>query len=89
MKNVITVSVDTDKDPQIVLSKPMDIKIPETKEEAAKMLLDDVATLSEAIKYLIQIAHINGYYTATGLIASSINLIREAYTSTEEHEYEN
>lgn len=53
MKNSILVDFDSEREHPILFSKPPDTELPATKEGAYKMVVDDVATLSYAIKQLI------------------------------------
>jgi len=71
MKNQIIIDVDTDNELPIRFAKPSTTPLPETKEEAAAMVINDIGCLSEAIATLILMAGQNGYGDAKELVAAS------------------
>lgn len=80
MKNSILIDLDTDRERQILFSKPPDIILPDNKEDAAKMLAIDIATLSYAIKMLIGM--INDNPTKISLVNGVTKTINEILTET-------
>lgn len=81
MKNGIYVDIDTERENPIVFGKPPDIKAPETREEAQAMVLNDIASLSEALALLILMAHENQYGDKMALSDAAIKTIAEAMTA--------
>jgi hypothetical protein len=75
MKNFIFIDVDTDREKPIVFGKPPEMAPPENKEEAAKMILNDISCLAEAIKTLITMASQNGYADRNELAIATVNTI--------------
>ena len=84
MKNEIFINVDTERDRPVVFSKPPHIEPPQTREEAAAMIVNDIATISHALKYLILMAGYNGYANKAELIVGAIQTINEAMVENEE-----
>ena len=84
MTNQIFIDVDTERDRPVVFSKPPHIEPPQTREEAAAMIVNDIATISHALKYLILMAGYNGYANKTELIVGAIQTINEAMVENEE-----
>lgn len=56
MKNVLMVDIDTDRKNTVIIGKPTDWPRPTTKEEQAKMILEDMSCLCEAVCTLIHLA---------------------------------
>jgi hypothetical protein len=77
MTNSIFIDVDTERDRPVIFSKPPHIDPPQTKEEAGKMIVNDIATVSHALKYLIMIASDNGYANKSELIDGAIKTLNE------------
>ncbi len=75
MKNKIIVDFDSEREDRFLFSKPEDIPQPKDHDEAKKMILLDIACLSEAIVRLIIMAHDSGYTTKDDLIFSTVNTI--------------
>lgn len=62
MKSVMTISVDTDQNPPMTITKPADIEpAPTNKDEAKNMINNDIFCMSEALCFMIDTAHSNGY----------------------------
>ncbi len=59
MKN--TIIVNSDSESPITFSKPIDFPQPDTAEDAKKMILTDIACLSDALRLLIEVAADNSY----------------------------
>ena len=68
MKNVIFIDIDTDRDQQILIGKPPEIKAPETREQAAEMISNDASSVFQALCTLILLADSNGYAKKNDLI---------------------
>ncbi len=75
MKNQIIIDVDTDRESVINFGKPTGSPQPQNKEEAAAVVLNDIACLSEAITTLIMLAGQNGYGDIKKLVEASIKTI--------------
>jgi hypothetical protein len=88
MKNSIFINIDTERENPIVFSKPEEITPPQTREEAEKMILNDLACLSEAIKHFILFASKNGYGDRTQLAVSVVNTIYDSLKDEEEKKEE-
>jgi hypothetical protein len=59
MINIITIDVDTERVPQIKFTKPDDGNTPKNKEEFLNMISIDIASISHALKELIERASID------------------------------
>ena len=68
MKNTIIIDVDTERDQPILIGKGPETNPPTTREEAAKMLIEDIACVTDALINLIHIVDQNEYGTKEGLI---------------------
>jgi hypothetical protein len=86
MVNTIFIDIDTERNRPIIFSKPPDITPPTTKEEAKKMILNDVICLAQSLKTLIIMAHENQYADKKELLVACVNTINEALT---ENKYDN
>jgi hypothetical protein len=75
MTNKIIIDFDSERPDRFLFSKPEDIPQPKNHDEAKKMILLDIACLSEAITRLILMAHDSGYTTKDDLIFSTVNTI--------------
>lgn len=84
MTNSIFIDVDTERVHPVIFSKPPHIDPPQTRQEAAEMIVNDIATLSYALKELILIANHNGYANKAELIVKAIQTINEAMIENEE-----
>ena len=76
MVNAIFVDIDTERDRQIIFSKPQESTPPQNAEEAAKMIIMDIACLSEAVKVLIDVAVDNNYGKREELVKAAITTIQ-------------
>lgn len=61
MTNSIFIDIDTEREKPILFGKPPDITPPENRDEAKAMILNDIASLTEALKTLILMANENNY----------------------------
>lgn len=77
MTNKIIIDFDSERPDRFLFSKPEDIPQPKDHEEAKKMILLDIACLSEAIVTLIVMANDSGYASKDNLIFSTVNQIYE------------
>ena len=78
MKNSILVDLDTERERQIVFSKHPEIILPDNKEDANKMIVNDIATLAYAIKSLILMT--NDASIKESLVKGVIKTVNEALT---------
>ena len=89
MTNSIFIDIDTEREKPIIFGKPPDITPPENKEEAAKMILNDISCLAEAITTLIIMAGQNGYANKDELMVATVNTIYNALQQPSALEDEN
>lgn len=61
MTNSIFVDIDTEREKAIIFGKPPETPRPSNQKEAKEMIMNDIATLAEALIVLILTAHHNGY----------------------------
>ncbi len=61
MKNTIIIDIDTDREQPILIGKGPETTPPTTREEAAKMLMDDIACVTDALINLVHIVDQNQY----------------------------
>lgn len=78
MKNSILIDLDTDRERPILFSKAPDTILPDNKEDAYKMIVNDIATLSYAIKTLIIMT--NDTTAKDLLVKSVVKTVNEAIT---------
>lgn len=81
MTNKIIIDFDSEREQRFLFSKPPEIHEPRDQEEAKKMILFDIACLSEAITRLILIANDSGYAQKDELIFSTVNTIYDGLKS--------
>ena len=72
MKNTIYIDVDTEREQQIIIGKGPENEPPANKEEAAKMIINDIACVCEVLCTLINVADQNQYAKKDELITESI-----------------
>lgn len=60
MKNILQIDLDSDRKNTVIIGKPEGAQRPRNEEEAAAMVIDDMATLCEAICTLIHVADQGG-----------------------------
>jgi hypothetical protein len=72
MKNTIYIDVDTEREQHILIGKGPENEPPANKGEAAKMIVNDIACVCEALCTLIQVADQNDYAKKDELITESI-----------------
>jgi len=68
MKNTIYIDIDTERKQPILIGKGSEIPAPETREEAGKMIVEDIACVCDALINLIHVADQNSYATKESLI---------------------
>jgi hypothetical protein len=61
MTNTIIIDIDSERDRQILFSKPSTIPQPTTTEEAKEMVITDIKCVTEALYSMIKTASDNGY----------------------------
>lgn len=82
MKNELFVNIDTDRSPVIQIGKPSHIQAPDTEEAANQMVLDDMATLCEALCTLIHVAHDSGYKDGSESLRDCIKHLEEGFVDS-------
>ena len=65
------IDLNTERDPMILFSKPMEHEPPTNRAEMNTMIIEDIAFLSEALTVMIKRADENGYATKESLIESA------------------
>lgn len=75
MTNSITIDLNTERDPMILFSRPVEFKQPTNRVEMSKMIIEDIAFLSEALTVMIKRADENGYGSKDGLISGVIKTL--------------
>jgi hypothetical protein len=68
MKNTIYIDIDTDREQPILIGKGPETTPPTTREEAGKMIVEDIACVCDALINLIHVADQNEYGTKEDLI---------------------
>ncbi len=68
MKNTIYIDIDTDREQPILIGKGPETVPPTTREEAGKMIVEDIACVCDALINLIHVADQNEYATKESLI---------------------
>jgi hypothetical protein len=77
MKNVIYIDIDTEREQPILIGKGQETVLPTTREEAAKMILEDIACVCDALISLIHVADQNEYGVKETLTEQVKNQIAE------------
>lgn len=77
MKNIISIDVDTDRTPIVMIGKPTSIPPPTTEEEAKLMILNDISVACEGLCTLIHIADQSKYGDKVDLIKTSIKYLND------------
>jgi hypothetical protein len=73
MKTSLIITVDTEKEFPISITKPSDIEpAPANSEEAKTMVNKDILCLMEALCFMIDAAHDNGYGDRNELVNHSV-----------------
>jgi len=86
MKNIILINVDTEREQQIIIGKPEEIKKPENREEAGIMITEDLTCVCEALCTLINMANDNGYALKKDLVEISVKRLNELLETPEKEE---
>lgn len=89
MKNTIFIDVDTDREKTIVFGKPPSVTPPQNENEAAKMILNDIACLAESLTTLILMADLKGYGNRVELVEASVKTLNQALEASEDKTDEN
>jgi len=73
MKTSLIITVDTDNQIPIYITKPADTEpAPTNPEEAKAMINKDILCLQEALCFMIDAAHDNGYADRNDLVNQSV-----------------
>ena len=78
MKNTVTFDKDTEREEVVIISKPEGVAPPTNEEEARTMIIEDIATATEGLMTLVQMANDSGYVDGD----KSANLIVGYFTNT-------
>jgi hypothetical protein len=76
MKNVVVFDKDTERDEQLIITKPDGTEQPTNEAEAKAMIIEDISTATEGLMTLVRIANDSGYMDAD----KSANLIIKYFT---------
>lgn len=68
MKNTIYIDIDTEREQPILIGKGPETVPPTTREEAGKMIIEDIACVCDALINLIHVADQNEYGTKENLV---------------------
>jgi hypothetical protein len=82
MKNTIYIDIDTEREQPILIGKGPETEQPTTREEAGKMIINDIACVCDAMITLIHVAEQNGYAKKEDLVESAMNQLT-LYLNTE------
>ena len=77
MKNSLFIDVDTDRAQIVLIGKPPEIQPPANPEEAAKMILDDISCVCEALATLITITDTSGYSKKEELVKIAVKYLND------------
>jgi hypothetical protein len=77
MKNILIIDVDTTRDKVMMFKKPNDLPLPQNKEEAKKMILEDVSCAFEAFCSLVMVIDQNGYGKKEDMLKTSIEHLND------------
>jgi hypothetical protein len=75
MTNTIMIDLNTERDPMILFSKPIEHEPPTNKDEMGKMIIEDIAFISEALTVMIKRADENGYGNKNVLIEAAVKTL--------------
>lgn len=79
MKNLLQVDIDTERENTIIIGKPGNNQRPQSKEEAAAMIIVDMATLCEAVCTLIHVADQNGIKPSADSVRDCLKHIEHGF----------
>jgi hypothetical protein len=84
MKNQIVIDLDTERNgQQIQIGKPNVFKQPDSQEELAKMVMEDIGTVAEALVVLIRNAHQLGIKDESQSMKDVIKHLQDAFVDSE------
>jgi hypothetical protein len=72
MKTIININIDTDSKTPISINKPQDVEPPKTFDEAKQVITTDIQCLTEALCFMIGVAHDNGYLDSNETLTKTI-----------------
>jgi len=82
-KNIVIVDIDYDrKDSPINIGKPEEFNIPESKEEWANSIVDDMATLCEGLCTLIHVAEQQGLKQSPDSLRDCIKHLQDGFADS-------
>jgi hypothetical protein len=73
MKNTIYIDIDTEREQPILIGKGPETEQPTSREEAGKMIINDIACVCDALITLIHVAEQNEYAKKDELVGASIS----------------
>jgi len=77
MKNSLFIDVDTEREQMVLIGKPPEIQQPENPQEAANMIMDDIASVCEALVTLIMICDNSGYAKKEEMLTTTLKYLSD------------
>ena len=84
MKNVVVFDKDSDRDEQLIITKPDGTEQPTSEEAAKQMIVDDISTATEGLMTLVKIANDSGYMDEEKSAAMIVDYFTNAFLTKEE-----
>ena len=82
MKNKLIIDIDTDRHQSVIIAKPEGITPPETQEEAKDMVIEDMASMCEALCTLMHVAHSSGYKKDVDSLRDCISHLEKGFADS-------
>lgn len=79
MKNILQVDLDTEREHTVIIAKPGNNQRPKTADEAARIILGDMATLCEAVCTMIHVAEQHGIKSSADSVRDCIRHIEHGF----------
>lgn len=84
MKNVVVFDKDSERDEQLIITKPDGTEQPTSEEEAKAMIVEDISTATEGLMTLVKIANDSGYMDEDKSAAMIVDYFTKAFLEKEE-----
>ncbi len=82
MKNIVIIDIDTERNSEneqmILIGKPEEFPEPTNREEALKMINEDILTICEGLISVINTASANGYISAETALNQCISHLNDS-----------
>jgi len=76
-KNTLIIEIDSESEPNIIISKPEKTKKPETVQETIDMMSLDFKSLCVAICEMTYVGHINKYFDGNSVLDNCIEELQK------------